>query len=79
MIQNDINQFEEMVAECYSISIGTKRTIEITKQTFESIGIKLSPNIIFYEVESNKRTEGKLVLLKDKKLKIEILKYLHIL
>ena len=79
MIQNDINQFEEMVANCYSVSIGTKRTIEITKQTFDSVGIKLSPNIIFYEIESNKRTEGKLVLLKDKKLKIEILKLLHIL
>ena len=31
MIQDDINQFEEMVADCYSVSIGTKRTIEITK------------------------------------------------
>jgi hypothetical protein len=79
MIQDDINQFEEMVAECYSISIGTKRTIEITKETFDSIGIKLSPNNIFYEVASNKKTEKKLVLITDKKLKIEILKNLHIL
>ena len=47
MIQDDINQFEEMVADCYSVSIGTKRTIEITKQAFEAVGVKLSPNNIF--------------------------------
>lgn len=79
MIQDDINQFEEMVADCYSVSIGTKRTIEITKQAFELVGVKLSPNNIFYEIKSTKKTEGKLLLVDDKKLKIEILKHLHIL
>ena len=67
MIQDDINQFEEMIADCYSVSIGTKRTIEITKQAFESVGVKLSPNNIFYEVKSTKKTEGKLLLVDNKK------------
>ena len=79
MIQDDIDQFEEMVANCYTISIGTKRTIEIARKTFESVGAKIGPNIIFYEVKSCKKTEGKLILVSDKKLKIEILKILHIL
>lgn len=79
MMQDDINQFEEMIADCYSVFIGTKKTIKITKQAFESVGIKLSPNNIFYEVKSIKKTEGKLLLIDDKKLKIEILKHLHIL
>lgn len=79
MEQNDINQFEEMIAECFSISVGTKRTIRITKEAFKSVGIELDSNNIFYEIKSTKKTEGKLILIEDKNLKIEILKQLHIL
>lgn len=79
MEQNDINQFEEMIAECFSISVGTKRTINATKEAFKSVGIELDSNNIFYEIKSTKKTEGKLILIEDKNLKIEILKQLHIL
>ena len=79
MEQNDINQFEEMITECFSISVGTKRTIRITKEAFKSVGIELDSNNIFYEIKSTKKTEGKLILIEDKNLKIEILKQLHIL
>lgn len=79
MIQNDINQFESMIADCYSVYIGTKRTIEIVKQAFKLANANAKPNIVFYEIESTKRTEGKLASVKDVRLKIEILKKLHIL
>ena len=65
MIQDDINQFEEMVADCYSVSIGTKRTIEITKQAFESVDVKLSPNNIINKAKSTKKTQGKLIHLSN--------------
>lgn len=79
MIQDDINQFENMIADCYSIYIGTKRTIEIVSQAFKLANANTNPNIVFYEIESTKRTEGKLASVKDINLKIEILKKLHIL
>lgn len=78
-MRDDINEFEDMIAECYKVLIGTKRTIELTKKAFEINDIKLSPNIVFYEIDSTSRTEKKLVLVADKRIKIEILKYLHIL
>lgn len=79
MIQDDIDQFEEMIADCYLVSVGTKRTIEITKEAFRLAGVELGPNNIFYEIESNVKTEKALVLIDNKKLKIEILKHLHII
>lgn len=79
MIQDDINQFENMIADCYSIYIGTKRTIEIVSQAFKLANANTNPNIVFYEIESTKKTEGKLASVKDNNLKIEILKKLHIL
>lgn len=78
-MQNDINQFEEMIAECYKIFIGTKRTIEITKQAFEQVGVTLNSNYIFYEIKSDKNIKKELFLVNNKNLKIEILKRLHIL
>lgn len=78
-MQDDIEQFNEMVANCYNVFIGTKRSINIIKQAFESIGKPMNPNTVFYEVSSNKKTNGKLLLIEDKDLKIEILQHLHIL
>lgn len=52
-MRDDINEFE--------VLIGTKRTIELTKKAFEINDIKLSPNIVFYEIDSTPRTEKKLV------------------
>ena len=75
----DIQDFEELVANCYSIFIGTERTIKIAKQAFEANNIKLSPNNIFYKVKSTRKTENKLGLVTDLNLKIKILKHLHIL
>lgn len=78
-MKDDIRQFEEMIAECYSIFIGTKHSINIMKQAFELVGVKLSSNVIFYEVKTNKKSNKKIVLIDKKDLKIEILKELHIL
>lgn len=77
-MQDDIKQFEEMVADCYAVFIGTKHTIEITKKAFEYAGVNIG-SVIFYEVKSKRNTENRLLPITDKKLKIEILKELHII
>jgi hypothetical protein len=73
-MQDDINQLKR-----YSVFIGTKRTIEITKEAFQYAGVEENPNIIFYEVISKKSTENKLLLVTDNLIKFKILKELHIL
>ena len=78
-MSKDTEQFDEMVAECYQIMVGTKKSIEIMKQAFEYAGVKLGPNKIFYEVKTTKDTKGKIMLVTDKDLKIEILQHLHII
>ena len=78
-MQDDIEQFDEMVASCYSVFIGTKRSITVIKEAFEAVGAKININTVFYEIETNKQTKDKLLLIDDKHLKIEILKQLHIL
>lgn len=79
MLKDDIYQFEEMIAKCYSILVGTKRTIEIAKKAFDLVDTTSSPNIIFYEIKSEAKTESKLMVVTDIELKIEILKELRIL
>lgn len=81
-MQSDIDQFEEMIADCYTVFIGTKRTIQVTRQAFALVGVEISSNTILYEVKigrKNLKAEGKLLLIEDKETKIEILKRLHIL
>lgn len=79
MIHNqDIDNFNEMIADCYKVFVGTKRTIRLIKDIFNDIDFK-SQNIVLYEIESTARTEKKLALVVDKKLKIDILKELKIL
>lgn len=78
-MDSDIEKFYEMIADCYAVFVGTKRTIEIAKEAFTYAGVKPNTNTVFYEIESTKKTEKKLALVTDKKLKIEILKEKKIL
>lgn len=78
-MSKDTEQFDEMVADCYQVMVGTKRTIEIAKKAFEYAGVKLDSNKIFFEVKSTKDTKNKLMVVTDRDLKIEILQHLHII
>ena len=78
-MSKDEMDFDEMIAECYQVMVGTKKAIEVVKAAFEYAGVKLDSNKIFYEVKSSKDTNNKLMVVTDKDLKMEILQHLHII
>jgi|GEM_PF-3970281 len=78
-MNKDTEQFDEMVAECYQVMVGTKKAIEVMKQALEYAGVKIGPEKVFVEVKSTKETKNKLMVVTDKELKMEILQHLHII
>lgn len=78
--EQDLNSFDEMIAENYFVYIGSKRAIRVLRAAFENIGIKISPNVILYEIKGvAKKHDGKVLRIDDLAMKIEILKHMHIL
>lgn len=78
--EQDINTFDEMIAENYHIYIGSKKALKVLRDAIGSVGATISPNVILYEIKGvDKKLEGKIVKVINLETKIEILKHMHIL
>lgn len=78
--EQDINNFDEMIAENYHIYIGSKKALKVLREAFKYAGATISPNVILYEIKGvDKKIEGKIVKVIDLETKIEVLKHMKIL
>ena len=77
-MMDSVSDFEEMIANTYTVFVGTRKSIQIMKRAFDNANVPMC-NMAFYPVRSSKHTDGVLLPLTDLKLKVEALRNLHIL